>query len=186
MARVAIGFMGLPGAGKSYGAKVLAYHHDTLVVNMGDVVRTIARSGDELGPDANGEDIGNWVTAQLANDENAIISKVLTQIESMDIGTPVIIDGVRTLADYDGIQREFDEFSLVFIDADDETRLERLTSRGRDGEDEFTMADLNRRDERELSWGVSDLLEEEMYDYRIDNSKSRRETFAERLLNTLY
>lgn len=96
MVRIAIGFMGLPGAGKSYGAKVLAYHHDTLVVKMGDVVRTIARSDDELGPDANGEDIGNWVTAQLADDENATISKVLIQIDSMDIGTPVIIDGVRT------------------------------------------------------------------------------------------
>lgn len=177
------GFMGLPGAGKSYAAELAADYFETTSVNIGDVVRSVARSDEELGPDADGEAIGNWVTEQLEQDEQAIIRKVLADIDTMELGNPVVIDGVRTLADYRGISERFDQFTLVLVEADESTRLTRLTTRGRDGEEKFTVDDLRARDERELSWGVAELLDGELYDHAIDNTEA--ETFETRLLSLL-
>jgi dephospho-CoA kinase len=179
----AYGFMGLPGAGKSYAADIAADYFETSAVNIGDVVRSIARSEDELGSEANGEDIGNWVTEQLAADKQAVIRRVLEDIETMSLGENVVIDGVRTLADYRGLNDAFDQFTLILVDADEETRLARLTTRGRDGEETFSLDDLRTRDERERSWGVADLLDNELYDHAIDNSEA--DTLTPRLVALL-
>jgi dephospho-CoA kinase len=159
--------MGYPGAGKSFGARMASRYYDAPKVAIGDVVRDHAR--EELGESASSADIGEWVTAQLAEDERAINNWVIDRIREENPGELAIIDGIRTPSDVEVFTEEFDQFSLVFIHADFETRLDRLRDRGRDGEDAFVAADLEERDAREDDWGVKELLDSQAPDLLVEN-----------------
>ena len=175
------GLMGYPGAGKSYGADCIATHFDIEAVAIGDVVRD--RAQDVLGPDADSDEIGEWVTAQLDEDDQAINSWVVETIRSMPSTEYAVIDGIRTPSDVAVFSDEFDQFSLVYVRATEMTRLNRLNDRGRDGEENFTKDDLARRDAREDDWGVGTLVEEEYYDVAVGNDLP--EIFESKLIGAI-
>lgn len=80
-------------------------------------------------------------------------------LESVDREADVvIIDGVRSQAELDAFKEELGaDFYLVLIDCPDDLRMERVTSRGRD-DDTMSLEAFKARDERELSWGLGEIL----------------------------
>lgn len=152
-----LGFVGLPGSGKSEAATV-AEDHDIPVVTMGDVIRAECR---ERGLDPATE---HGRVAQALREENgpgAIAERSLPMIESeLETSETVVVDGIRSDVEVDRFEERFGErFQLVRIDAPFETRKERLNLRGRDvgGDDGGeTLAD---RDEREREFGMDAAME---------------------------
>lgn len=171
-----LGFVGLPGSGKSEAAAV-AEDHEIPVVTMGDVIRTECRERGLDPSTAHGQ------VAQALREENgpgAIAERSLPMIEAeLEANDTVVVDGIRSDIEVERFADRFGEqFRLVCIDAPFETRKERLDLRGRDaGGDEGgeTLAD---RDAREREFGMDAAMD--MADVTVENTGTLAE-FRERI-----
>lgn len=166
-----IGFVGMPGSGKSAAADV-AREMDIPVVVMGDVIREeAARRGLEPS-DKNLGAVGN----DLRDKEGpaAIAARCLEKIREM-AAPMVVVEGIRSKFEVDLFREGFDDFELVEVFVPDEIRLARIASRGRS--DDANHQDLAKavadRDARELSWGMGEAIR--TANLRIENSGSVEE-----------
>ena len=164
-----LGTVGLPGSGKGEFADV-ARNAGVPVVTMGDVIRQACRDRGLDPADHHGE------VAQALREENgpaAIAEQSLPHIRehlAEDDTDTVVVDGLRSMVEVNAFTEEFgDEFSIVSIEAPFDLRAERLGDRGRDGTDTDLEA-LRDRDERELGFGMGDVMD--AADYRIENTDS--------------
>lgn len=148
--------VGLPGSGKTEAADV-AKEMGLRRITMGDAVRReIVRRGLSVTDDNMAavstdlrDEYGEDAVAQLCLDE-------------FDIGAAddVFIDGVRSWEEVQLFESALgDEFVVIHVVADFETRLERIASRGR-SEDIESRAELAERDRRELEWGLEEAFEQ--------------------------
>lgn len=121
---------------------------------MGEAVRELAR--ENLGPEATSHEIGHWATvSREVNGPEIMAKRLVTKWrEGREPDTPVHIEGVRSIHEVAAFDRLFTFVPIIFVDAPFGTRLSRLNSRGRDGEDAFDVVDLVERDNREAEWGV--------------------------------
>ncbi|MFT4946949.1 MAG: dephospho-CoA kinase [Natronomonas sp.] len=175
-----IGFVGLPGSGKSEAAAV-AEERGIPVVTMGDVIRAACR---ERGLDPATE---HGRVAQALREENgpaAIADRSLPIIESeLDDSETVVVDGIRSDAEVDRFEEAFgDQFRLVRIEAPFETRKARLDLRGRDAGDEEGGESLSERDQRELDFGMGEAMDRA--DLVVENTASLA-AFRERITDIL-
>ena len=161
-----IGFVGMPGSGKSAAAEV-AREMNIPVVVMGDVIREeAARRGLEP-TDRNLGNVGNDLRDKEGPD--AIATRCLAKIRAT--GAPVVVvEGIRSRSEVDLFREGFNDFELVEVYVPDEIRLARIASRGRS--DDANHQDLAKavadRDARELSWGMGDAIR--AADLRIENA----------------
>lgn len=163
MGRV-IAVCGLPASGKGEFATILA---DTgiPVLSMGDMIRAeVKKLNLKENPEVFGE-IAQQLRQQFGDDVLAIrlCSAVDELLQHHNI---VLIEGLRGVAEYDVFNAHWqDRFSTIAIIADTEVRFQRIQLRGRaeDGDRDS----LKIRDEREIGWGLSKLIEQA--DYRISN-----------------
>lgn len=152
--QTAIAFAGLPGAGKTFVGDIVADNSTAEMISMGDSIREHAP--DDVVSDSN--KLGQFAANTRAEDPKTIPQWVTDLADESDSET-FVIDGVRSKHDYEVLNSFFDEFTLVYVFADSETRLERVADRGREGEDEFDMSDLRERDRVEIEeLGVGELL----------------------------
>lgn len=175
-----IGFVGLPGSGKSEAAAV-AEEHDIPVVTMGDVIRAECR---ERGLDP-ATDHGQ--VAQALREENgpaAIADRSLPIIESkLEDSETVVVDGIRSDVEVDRFEEAFGErFRLVCIEAPFETRKDRLDLRGRDAGDDEGGESLEARDQRELDFGMGAAMDQA--DSTVENTDSLA-TFRDQITGVL-
>lgn len=179
--------VGYPGAGKT-AAQEPAEALGIPVVVMGNRVRERATNAFEQGEhdieyETKSEFIGKWATAQRDKHGDAVVADwtvdyVQTNVDSEQ----VFIDGMRSVDELAVFEEAFDSVLVIYVEASPETRLERLQTRGRDGEETFTMDDLRERDAREDDWGVASVVEEA--DVTIPNEESL-EAFEKRVRETL-
>lgn len=175
-----IGFVGLPGSGKSEAAAV-AEEHSIPVVTMGDVIRAECRDR-ELDPTTE-----HGRVAQALREENgpaAIADRSLPVIESkLEDNETVAVDGIRSDVEVDRFEDAFgDQFQLVCIEAPFETRKDRLDLRGRDASDDEGGESLADRDQRERDFGMGEAMERA--DLTIDNTESL-DAFREQITTIL-
>lgn len=175
-----IGFVGLPGSGKSEAAAV-AEERGIPVVTMGDVIRAECR---ERGLDPATE---HGQVAQALREEHgpaAIADRSLPIIESeLEDSETVVVDGIRSDVEVDRFEEAFGErFRLVRIEAPFEIRRERLDLRGRDAGDDEGGESLGDRDRRELDFGMGEAMDRA--DLSIENTDSL-EAFRERITDIL-
>jgi dephospho-CoA kinase len=175
-----IGFVGLPGSGKSEAAAV-AEDLDVPVVTMGDVIRAECR---DRGLDPATE---HGTVAKALREENgpdAIAERSLPLIEdALEDSDTVVVDGIRSDVEVDRFEDAFGaDFTLVSIEAPFETRAERLDARGRDADAEAGGEPLSERDERELAFGMGEAMEQA--DLVIENTDTL-ETFHDRIRTLL-
>lgn len=175
-----IGFVGLPGSGKSEAAAV-ADELGIPVVTMGDVIRAECR---ERGCDP-ATDHGQ--VAQALREENgpgAIAERSLPIIEDhLENADTVVVDGIRSEVEVDRFEDSFgDSFTLVSIEAPFELRATRLEDRGRDAGAAEGGEALRDRDERELDFGMGDAMEGA--DVTVENTDSL-EAFHEEIREIL-
>ena len=146
-------FTGMPGSGKSEAVR-LALERGLQVLRMGDAVwDEVRRQGLPLEAGQVGR-----VANEMRTSHGADIWARRT-LESVDrMADVIIIDGVRSRAELDAFEEELGaDFYLVLIDCPDDLRMERVTSRGRD-DDTMSPEAFRARDERELSWGLGEVL----------------------------
>ncbi|MFB6284741.1 MAG: AAA family ATPase [Halobacteria archaeon] len=164
-----IATVGMPGSGKSEAADV-AEEMDVPVVTMGDVIR---REVDDRGLEPSDENMGA-VATELREEHgmDAVAKKCVGFIQEKDTDV-VLVDGVRGWSEVERFRQEFGEdFILVSIEVPFETRLERITERGR-SDDTSKEKELRMRDEREVGYGMDEAIEKA--DVTLENTEGVQE-----------
>ena len=161
-----MGFVGMPGSGKSVAADV-AREMNIPVVVMGDVIREeAARRG--LDPtDKNLGAVGNDLREKEGPD--AIAARCLAKIRETEAPV-VVVEGIRSKSEVDLFRKSSNGFQLIEVYVPDEVRLARIRSRGRsdDANESDLAAAVASRDARELGWGMGEAIR--AADLRIENS----------------
>ncbi len=142
---------GLPAAGKEEFQKV-AVEMGYGVVRMGDVVRDEARR--------RGLPVTDGAIGAMAGEERRRHGPAIWADRTIPRvrGDRVLIDGVRSLMERDAFRRAFGTDLLVIaIDASPETRWHRVQRRHRP-DDATTWEEFQRRDARELGWGLGEVI----------------------------
>jgi len=148
-----IGIVGLPGSGKGEFSRCAADLGIPVLV-MGDVIRRVAAERG-LSPD---DDVLGRISGELRqiHGRGAIARLMLPAIR--ELAAPVVlIDGIRSDAEVDEFRRAFPGFVLIGVSSSFESRRRRLHGRGR-SDDVADPDALERRDERELGWGLGAAL----------------------------
>lgn len=165
----AVALCGLPGAGKTHTAKKLSKVYDASVVSMGDAIR------DNFPEEEYTSDQLADFAADVRHNEPSRIPKWVTAIVDQRASRPAgddlfIIDGVRSVTDYDVLDDYFDNLHLIEIEAEFYHRLSRLQNRGREDEASFDGVDLAERDQKELDHlGFSVLKDGDYIDLKLKN-----------------
>lgn len=187
--------VGYPAAGKSV-VKQVAESYGIPAVSMGDQIRTrggaaydaLKRSSEEDVTVSRSEFLGQWATDQRGAHGKQIVAE--WTVEHIEATTPdaslLLIDGMRSIAEFEVFQQAFEEAEILYIDTPFDRRLAFIQSRGRDGEDTFDADDLAKRDAREESWGgFTETIEEATYRVENTGTKKRLETELTELFSTL-
>jgi dephospho-CoA kinase len=201
-----IGFVGLPGSGKGE-ASLIARQRGYAVVVMGDVIRQeAARQGLEP-TDHNLGRIGNALRA--ADGPQAVAKKTFER--AIATGREVVvIDGLRSREEADFFRARADEFHLVEVCAPVEARLKWLEARGRSDDpvkspanesvqldadarivssckepDRLVASALERRECREMGWGMSEAMKIADLKLRNDGNLDDFRQDVKRLLGLL-
>lgn len=150
-----VGFVGMPGSGKGVASQI-AREMGISVVVMGDVIREEAARQGLLPTDANLGRIGSDLRKEEGADAVARRTLELARATGEEV---VVVDGLRSREEADFFRANADEFYLIEICAPVQARLTRLATRGRPDDPELTeRRALERREERELSWGMREAM----------------------------
>jgi len=163
---VIIILVGMPGSGKDIfvqEATKTGFNH----IRMGDMVRLFAR---EAGINSTDSSIGGFATDQ--RDEFGADIWAKRTLEKMPQGN-VLIDGSRSLEEINHFKSILgNDLKVIGVHAPTQMRFQRLTARGRD-DDPSAFEDFQARDNRELSWGLGEALENA--EIRMDNDGTLEE-----------
>lgn len=150
-----IAFVGMPASGKSEASRIAADMGIPVVI-MGDVIREeVLRRGLEPNDANTGK-----VATDLRESEgmDAVAKRCVSRIRETGAKL-MVVDGVRGIAEVKYFRKEFGEgFLLISISAPLETRFDRVQKRGR-SDDMNSIEGLQKRDERELGWGMGEAIE---------------------------
>jgi dephospho-CoA kinase len=175
-----IGTVGLPGSGKGEAAEV-AREEGIPVVTMGDVIRQECR---DRGLDPS-EHHGRVATDLRAEGGPAAIAERSIPLirEALEESDTVVVDGLRSMAEVDAFEEAFGtEFTILSVEAPFDVRAQRLNERGRDKSEADGGESLEERDERELGFGLGEVMNNA--DVVIENTASL-EAFRERVRTLL-
>ncbi len=138
-----IAVSGLNGAGKGEVVRYLE-RRSFAVLSLSDVIRDELRS---RGLEETRERMIEAGTAlRAAEGAGALAERLAGSIQS---DRSYVIDSVRHPAEVESLRRHTDAFRLIWVTAADKTRLDRIRSRGRQG-DPSTLDELRRLEDREL------------------------------------
>ncbi|NPV62927.1 MAG: flagellar hook-basal body complex protein FliE [Methanotrichaceae archaeon] len=179
-----IGFVGMPGSGKSEASRV-ARDMGLAVVVMGDVIRSEAA---RLGLSATDENLGRVGNMLRAGEGPDVVARRTLDSAAKTGKELAVIDGLRSKAEADFFRAHSQQFVLVEVWTPPEARLQRVIARGRaDDAKEGSNAEsvLSNRDSRELGWGMNELINEA--DIRIcnDGDLAQLQRFIKALLERI-
>ncbi|MFX1395745.1 MAG: AAA family ATPase [Promethearchaeota archaeon] len=158
-----IGFSGLPGSGKS--TAIEAIKDIGTVVTMGDVVRYEAK---KQGIEPTGENLGKIAKKLRELYGPSIIARKCVELIDTLNDSIIFIDGVRSIYEVEVFRNRW-KFPLVVIQMNKKERLNRIASRGR-SDDSINAKEFNKRDQRELAFGIQDVID--IADYKIVNDSN--------------
>lgn len=140
----------MPGCGKDV---VLAIAADLgfSIVRMGDVVREEARRRHLP--------ITDSAVGGMAHEERQKHGLGIWGERTVPLvrGDPVLVDGLRGRAELEVFRKSFEDLTLVAVHASPKTRFERTLRRQR-ADDAGSFEAFRARDQRELSWGLGDVI----------------------------
>lgn len=142
---------GMPGCGKEEVLKV-AEQAGFRIVRMGDVVRAEAQ--------ARGLPMTDAAVGGMAHQDRAKFGMDIWAQRTLPLvtGDRVLIDGLRGRAELDVFRRAYgDDLYVAAVHASPRTRYNRIGMRKRKDDVRSWQAFLE-RDERELSWGLGDVV----------------------------
>ncbi len=174
-----IGFVGMPGSGKSTALEVARRWGP--VVIMGNVVRAAVRA---TGQDITPENL-RAMAQSLRNQHGpqAISLECIKQIISLPDNI-VFVDGLRSPAEVKTFRQNW-KFPVIAITAKDNNRHRWLAARGRPDDTQATEK-IRLRDEQELNFGVGDVIANAEYSIpnkgSIEDLQKRSKTTIEKVL----
>lgn len=157
-----IGIVGMPGSGKGEFS-LQASETGIPVVVMGDVIRDEVKKAGLPPVD---ESMGIVARSLREKYGMAAIAKVCIPVIDRLDSDLVLIDGIRGDAEVKEFASYYPDFTLIAIESSPETRLSRLSVRGR-SDDLSDMGELISRDDRESSFGLKKAME--LASVRISN-----------------
>lgn len=173
-----VAVVGMPGSGKSLGIEFFA-SMDFRVLGLGDMVRERA---NELGVQINAKTLANIANEgrRLHGDEvwaQKLVSRIKKdRLELAKKFQGIVLDGARSLTELALIEKELDSnIVIISIHASQNTRFERMKSRGR-GDDPEGEQTFRNRDTRELNYGLGNLVS--LSHFMVINQGSKRELMA--------
>jgi dephospho-CoA kinase len=150
-----IGVVGLPASGKGEFSKIAAEMGIPVIV-MGDMIRKAVKESGLDPTDANLGAMANKLRKERGMDAIAYLCVPEIQCQKAPL---VLVDGIRGDSEVAVFRKTFPGFILVGIDSSFETRLARISKRGRS--DDFESAEeLRLRDSRESGWGLDNALKD--------------------------
>lgn len=163
-----IGLVGLQASGKTEACNVFL-DEGGCRVRMGDVVWNEV---EERGLKVCEENVGKVAQDLREQEGMGAVAKRCVPLIQEEVGNCdfVVVDGIRGIAEVDVFRDEFgDDFFLVSILASPEVRFNRIKNRDREDDIE-DFEQFRSKDERELSWGLEEALEDA--DFEISNEGS--------------
>ena len=161
-----LGVSGLNGAGKGEVVRYLEAR-SFYALSLSDIIRDELR---ERGLEESRErmiEAGNAIRA--AEGPGALARRLVSKLEA---DRNYVIDSIRHPAEVEVLRGRSDRFRLIWVEADESLRLERLRARGRGG-DPATLDELRRLEGRELESddpAAQQLLSvRELADSRVEN-----------------
>jgi len=149
-----IGFVGMPGSGKGEASDV-ARSMGLVVVVMGDIIRQeAARLGLEL-TDENLGKVGNMLRS---NEGPEVVARRTLEIAEQSGKILVVIDGIRSKAEVDFFRKRAEDFHLIEVWTPPEARRSRVIARGRSDDANGGSTALQKRDCREIGWGMHEAI----------------------------
>ncbi|MCQ2085726.1 MAG: AAA family ATPase [archaeon] len=150
---------GMPGAGKE---EFLSAGMDEGVpfIRMGDVVRECYAASDA---EAKGLSVGQFAGNERKEHGADIWAKRVMERINSDL---CIIDGCRSMDEVNTFKNLGGNMVIVGIYASPSVRFERIVKRQR-SDAPANLEEFNERDNRELSWGVGNVLA--LADHMVDN-----------------
>ncbi len=169
-----IAFAGMPFSGKSVAVEQ-AKQQNIQVVRMGDLVWAETRRQGRPLDDKNVGDVAN--TMRIHHGMDIWARKTVEFIKTLQPTDLLVIDGIRNAEEILFFKQNLGrDFLVVAVDAPDTLRHQRGLFRGRD-DDSGTLKAIHERDEREIRWGLRDVIKNA--DIRIENSGSLEEFQSE-------
>lgn len=142
---------GMPGCGKEEFVQA-AQERGLPVIRMGDIVRAEA---ERRGVRFSDETVGGMAHEERVKHGFGIwAGRTIPHVKQ----ETSVIDGIRGREELEVFRREFgDRLVVVAIHASPRTRFERIRRRAR-GDDAVTWEEFVRRDDRELGWGLGEVI----------------------------
>ena len=156
-----LGFCGLPGSGKS--TVINAIIDLGTVITMGDVIRNEAKMRNINPTDENLGKIAKQLRKKYGPE--VIAEKCIELIKNLNADV-VFIDGLRSMEEAKVFRKSW-KFPIIATYVEEKIRFKRLSERGRP-DDPKSLEDLKERDQREIKFGLNDVINNA--DYVIDNN----------------
>ncbi len=160
----------MPGSGKTISVQSLKEDRGAKIFTMGDRVREkVVETGKDITPETLGA-MAKQLRSERGPDAIAILTIEAIERDVKD-GDLIIIDGIRSMHEV-ALFRTRWSMPVVAIHSPPRVRHQRLSQRGR-SDDHATEEYLKMRDERELGFGIGNVIA--LADAIIVNSASTTE-----------
>ena len=165
MSKVVFGITGEIASGKGTATKYLLEKYNASSHRFSTMLRDVAK---RMHLEENRENLQKISTIFRENFSDDLLSQVIYHDVQTDESEVVVIDGVRRMSDIEYLKK-LPGFRLIYMDAEMETRYERLTKRGENTDDiNKTFEEFKIDSEREAERRIKDLKQDA--NFVIDNN----------------
>lgn len=168
---------GTQGSGKTVFTKIAKEKYNISTYRLGKI---IVDECQKRGLELNSQNMGK-IASVLRYDygNQSIVQRALPEIKKMTETNPelILIDGVRSFAELTFLREELGEVILVAIIASLRIRKQRVEARKR--VDHVNTVDFEEREQRELGFGLGDVITKA--DYYILNDELTKNEFIEQI-----
>jgi len=177
-----IAFTGLPFSGKSEAVKI-AQEMNIPVIRIGDMVwKETTKRGLKLS-DNNVGMIADSMRKEHGMDIWA--KRTLEKIKLFKDIKKIVIDGIRNIEEIEAFKKELDkDFLLIAVQVNDDIRYKRAINRRRE-DDSIDLKLIKKRDKRELSWGLGNVIASAEIVVSNEGSLEEFEQKIKKILNKL-
>jgi len=166
-----LGLMGPAGSGKGFAAKYIAKKYNYHIINLGNIVRSLARKEHVTPSRENLEKLQAKFSGKYGKD--FVIGHALEKAPA--IKGNILIDGIRKPIQAKLAKQKL-KAKLILVDAKPEIRFERMKERRRKSGFSKTIGEFKKLEERENK--VFNLKKTfSMADYKVDNSNGEKYLF---------
>lgn len=174
MAKIILGFTGLPACGKGTATKYFVENYGAKSYRFSTIMRDLL---DRLYLPQSRENMSKISTVLRQNFSEDLFAKTMAEDVKKADADIVVIDGARRLADVEHL-RKMPEFKLVSIEVDMRIRYERLIKRGENPDDNSKTWEQFQADHQlETELSIPELMKQA--DVFVDNNGNLEELYSQ-------